>query len=464
MARIFPLHTGRSPREIENGDKRRRPGRTASLIRVGMVLLLCGLIGFSVYQVARHMTVGLSTLRTQEIVDESYVSLELYLFRDEAILTATGSGVTQYAVADGERVGVGTVLGTAYSAVGMTAEEIRALQARLNAYGIRISLMRELSGNGTPADARAEAEAVDQHYLGLLDAAGHGDLSGVNGFAEEMLSGMGRYDILTGNASNLASIPELEAERASLLANLSSVATVTTDRGGYFYYELDGFETAFPYASAMSMTPGEFLAMTERSAGTVAEDTVGKLVYGSTWYAATYIALDDPAVKVFQQGIASGRTYRMTCHDKAGTEIALTIERLVPDDAGVLLVFSSQDMPSGFDFSRKLRVETVAHTVSGYRIPAEALVTLHSDKTGEKVNGVYILAGGVVEFRKVHIQVRREEYGYIIADTYEEVRAILDGYTDEEYAAATADGWSYLRLNDNIIVGGNELYEGKMIH
>ena len=34
---------------------------------------------------------------------------------------------------------------------------------------------------------------------------------------------------------------------------------------------------------------------------------------------------------------------------------------------------------------------------------------------------------------------------------------------EEQYEEATADGWRYLQLNDNIITSGNELYEGKMI-
>ena len=35
--------------------------------------------------------------------------------------------------------------------------------------------------------------------------------------------------------------------------------------------------------------------------------------------------------------------------------------------------------------------------------------------------------------------------------------------SEEERAKRQADGWSYLGLNDNIITGGNELYEGKVI-
>ena len=118
-------------------------------------------------------------------------------------------------------------------------------------------------------------------------------------------------------------------------------------------------------------------------------------------------------------------------------------------------------MPAGFDFPRSFTAETVALQAGGYRIPSEALVTLHSHKTGEDVTGVYILAGNVVEFRKISIQVARD--GYVIAHTYEDMKAYLDSLTDEERRKRTADGWSYLGLNDNIITSGNELYEGKVI-
>ena len=461
MAPIFPLRPGRWIRRGKSVVQKATAGRVGSLFRVGMVLLLCGLIGFSVYQVARHMTTGLSTLRTQEILDVSYVEMELYLFRDEAVVSVAGGDVAAYNVANGERVGVGTSLGTAYAAGGMDATAIKALQTRLNANASRLALLSSVGGLGTPGDARAEAEAVDRYYLGLLDAADRGDLAAAGGFAGQMLDGMGRYDILTGNKGSADIAATLRAERQSLLSELVSVSDFSTDRSGYFYHEVDGYEAVFPYGEVMTMTPEAFRAMTASEAATRTPGAVGKMVYSAIWYAAAYVPLDDPAVEVFQQGVATGASYRVTCADSAETEITLAIERMVPDKTGVLLVFSSQDMPAGFDFSRVLRVETVARTTGGYRIPTEALVVLHSDKTGEDTTGVYILSGGVVEFRKVRIRVRRD--GYVIAETYEEVRALLDTLTDEQYKAATADGWGYLRLNDNIITSGNELYEGKMI-
>jgi hypothetical protein len=121
-------------------------------------------------------------------------------------------------------------------------------------------------------------------------------------------------------------------------------------------------------------------------------------------------------------------------------------------------------MPAGFGFPRSFMAETVSLRTKGYRIPTEAVVTLRSDETGEDMTGVYILAGNVVEFRKISIRVRRD--GYVIAETWEDVRAYLDTLAVEdpaEYERRTADGKSYLGLNDNIITRGNELYEGKVI-
>ena len=92
-------------RRLSSTRSKLRRGRGRALLNAGFIILMLGVIGFAVYQVARHMTVGLNTLRTQEIVDESYVQLELYVFRHEEILAVEGSDTYLYDVANGERVG-----------------------------------------------------------------------------------------------------------------------------------------------------------------------------------------------------------------------------------------------------------------------------------------------------------------------------------------------------------------------
>lgn len=436
----------------------KKPWRTPKLLSVGFVLLMLGVIGFSVYQVARHITVGLNTLRTQEILDESYIRLELYTFRDEKVLVAPGSDTYLYTVDNGERVGVGRSLGTAYAAGDAAASQ--ELQLRLNAMGQRISLLKELGGTGTPSDAREAASAVDREYLRLLEAVERGDLAAVDGYAEGMQDGLTRYDILTGVAGH-TSLAALEGERAALVAGLTKVVDMTTKQSGYFYYECDGYESLFTADTAMSLTPEQFFAMKQQTAASIPAGAVGKMVYTPTWYAAAYVSLSDEALEVFQQGYVNGTTYTMRVTDRAAAELEMTIVRMVPDEGGALLVFRSQDMPADFTFPRSFTAETVSLQVSGYRIPSEAIVTVHSHKTGEDVTGVYILSGNVVEFRKINIRIARD--GYVIAQTHRDVQAYRDTLTDEDRRRFDADGWEYLNLNDNIITSGNEIYEGKVI-
>ncbi|MBQ5725330.1 MAG: hypothetical protein IIV80_04175, partial [Clostridia bacterium] len=112
------------------------PRRRKKLLDIGVSLLMLGVIAFSVYQVARHMTVGLSTLRTQEILDRSFVRLELYTFRNEILLTAPGATVCCYDVTDGEKVGVGRTLGTAYD---VPADKTPTIQTALHVYANRLA-------------------------------------------------------------------------------------------------------------------------------------------------------------------------------------------------------------------------------------------------------------------------------------------------------------------------------------
>ncbi len=445
-------------RRLTAHRKKLRPSKARALLEAGLIVLLVGVIAFAVYQVARHMTVGLNTLRTQEILDETYVRLELYLFRDEQLLYAEGSDACLYEIENGERVGVGQTIGTAY-AVGDAAVAAE-LQTQLDLYGVRIALLEDIGGLGTPADARAEADAVDRAYLALLEAASRGDLAAVDGLSDRMLDGLGRYDILTGAVGGVT-VASLRAEREALMASYAPVAQLVATRSGNFCYEADGYESVFRYESAMTMTPEEFRAMTVAEAASVPAGVVGKLVYSPKWYAAAYVPLSDEAIELFQQGVVRGASYTMRCGGSDGTTVTMTIERMVPDENGALLVFSCRDLPADVAYERCIRAETVFLSVSGYRIPEEALVTLPAEGTGEPVEGVYILSGNVVEFRKVRRKVKRD--GYIIAESYEEVQALLESLSEEEQGKLTADGWEFLALNDNIITSGNELYEGKVI-
>lgn len=426
------------------------------LLKVGFILLMLGLIAFSLYQLVSHLTVGLDTLRTQEITEEAYVSLELYVFRDEEVLAPAGN-LYEYHVANGERVGVGADLATAYTAHETAEGDIQELQALLNVYAARLALVEQGGNQGTPEDLASLSDEIDKAYLALLSAADKGQMYIASDAAQRIREGLRQYAALIGNAeSGGYTSADIKAAATQLLSGYTVSGRVTTSKSGYFYYNTDGYELLYDTDNVMTMTPEDFLALIETPAQSYEGAVAGKMVYSATWYAAAYVSLADVAETAFEVG----DSYTMICNDSMETKLPMTVVRMEPTADGALIVFEADVMPEGFSFDRCLSVQTVVGSTSGYRIPTEALVTLTAPEGGA-VMGVYILEGNVVEFRKVHIKVARD--GYTVISTYEEVQAMLEGLSEEMRDKLTADGWSYLALNDKIITRGTGLYEGKMI-
>ena len=420
------------------------------VLRGGFVALMVGLIAFSVYQLAQHMTTGAQTLRTQTITDRTYAQMELYLFRDEVVLTSdTEGGLFVYPLGDGAKVGVGDTLAQTYLADPETTD-LRAAQALLNSYSARIALLQRHSGVSNQTDVENALLDIDRQYMGVLSAMDDGRLGVADGFADKLMDALNRYRALTGQQSSTAdALTLLQAEQSALIGQCPRGTDVLTDTSGYFYYELDGYEAMFPYEQVLTMTSAEFLEMTRSTAAEAASGTVvGKLVRQPMWYAATYLTFDEAAM------FEVGDRCAVTCRNSAETQISMTVCRMESDENGVLVVFRTLDMPEGFSYDRRLSVQMIADEISGYRVPAGAVLT----KTGENglpETGVYILVGNTVEFRRV-IQKRVCD-GYLIVQTYSEVTSYLDGIGEQVGIGR------YLNLNDLVLLNPSAYTEGEML-
>ncbi len=426
-------------------------------LHLGFILLMLGLISFALYQLVQHMTVGLDTLRTQEIWQESYVDLDLYVYRDEEVLTANGQ-VFAYHVADGEKVGVGKTVASAYAC--QAGQDVANIQAELTDLANRMSGLKSSVGQGDPTQIGELSDAIDQDYLAFLQAVQVGDLAQAGACAERMEGYLNVYDALMAGQGEASGVGQsLQTALSSLIQTLTHTDTlkVPENKSGHFYYHTDGYESLFDDDTVMTMTPEDFLGLTTASAVVFEQAIAGKMVYKTTWYAATYVELAD--VGLFYDRL--DEDFDFVCSDGSGITLPMTLVRLEPseDGNGVLLVFKSQAMPKGFDFPRSFSARVKANSVGGYRIPTEAL--LERERDGEIEYGVYVLEGNVVEYRKVMLKSRHDSY--IMAETYDAVRAILDTLDEAEREKIESDGYAYLNLNDKIITRGTGLYEGKII-
>ena len=252
--------------------------------------------------------------------------------------------------------------------------------------------------------------------------------------------------------------------------------------GFYFFRDTDGYETVFSPEKLDGISCEELDKLVSSNAQTYSGRVIGKRVDSAEWFLV--VPTDAETVMRFSYeilpevsetetesgsdetqradgdgevepdiGFYTGRTYTVTYSSIGEKSAEMKLDDAYIDENGKgYLVFSSYDLALSAELSRAQDVKVKMSSTTGYRIPTEALTELDGE------DGVYILIGTVVEFRRVTVIERGD--GYCIVNTYEKDRAELESAEDE---GDTATRPPYLYVNDLIITSGNDLYDGKLL-
>ena len=150
--------------------------------------------------------------------------------------------------------------------------------------------------------------------------------------------------------------------------------------------------------------------------------------------------------------LREGRTYTLVfSHDWSG-EAAMTLERISdPEDGRVVVVFSCREHLSETTLLRAQTVDVVTETLTGLRVPRQALRVLTetvtdsetNETTEETVTGVYVAVGSESEFKPVNVLWQ----------------------DDTTYLVEPADPNDSHRLSagDEVLISTVGLYDGKVI-
>ena len=399
---------------------------------IGIVLLLFFLIIF-LYKISGGGKVTITTYLTQLSVEQETVLMEGYLFRSETVLTKEPNQVVRYSVADGEKVSKGTCVARVMPCpAGSDPEEIRE---RLRELDEKINLLTKAASIVASAYDSPEAlEArIDEVYASLLSEKDAGNRMLATEEYQEMLALLYRKSEESGGKTVRSQIESLQVEKDQILfSSLYLSEDVNSPESGYFYQELDGFETLMTSETARAMTYTEFQTIRKSTPRNNA-DAWGKIVSDYSWYLAV------PVSEELADGMEEGKTYVLKFEDNNGKELSLLYERLIAGLAGErVLLLRCDTMPLGFHYERTQTVRFVTQTYSGYRVPKAALVK--QDGT----DGVFIIdSDRKAHFRRVEILYETDMY-WVVAPNGEE----------------KAD---YLSENDLIVLSEKELKEGQVI-
>lgn len=431
-------------------------GRLGSSIAFHIFIVL--MILYALYHCVASFSDRVVTDTVTSGIAHTTLSGEAVLLRDETVLTAPGgSALCSYPNAAGAKVNTRSVLAQLYPIAG-EPQDIAQKQSTLTALDRQIALAGRY---GTASELLSalptlRTETSDELLRVAALATDGAPMREIETHTDTVLLLLRRIRALTGEGQSLTDmLASLQTERTSLLGAaahagrslmLSDVAPDMT--GGYFYHaeSVDGYEDIFRHSLTDELTVSQFeslMSATRRDYGT-GVTVVGKVAHSYEWSIA--LPLDASAA----ESLELGTRYPVTFHDGQALTVDMTLERIVgdPNDATVLALLSCSVAPSGFTYPRFAHVSLMLETVEGYRIPETALI----EKNGE--SGVYVLDGGRVSYRSVHILYRGN--GFVIV--YAPTAAERESETDDTYHADR-----YVVIRDTVITEGDNLYDGKYI-
>lgn len=399
-----------------------------TLISVVLCIAVLAYIGFQVYRSV------FSQVDTElAVIHSVYHSLDAegLVYRTETVIPATNSGHIYYAIENGTRVAKNNVIASVYGDAdsGHILQEIEQIDQQIAAFK---SIQADATSGRFTLDVINE-QTQEALYRLILDAE-HGNLFNSDNAKFDILSLLSKKQLVTGKQVDFsAKIQELETKKKDLKARYRAPKSkVYAPVAGYFADRTDGYETVLTpdSLSDLNVSGLQQHLQNQKPAENV---TGGKIVSGYEWYLACVL----PDTHYSTLGVGKSLTLRMPL--VLDESVPATVYACNKDNNGnIAVVFRCDYMSEELATIRKEKVEIQLVEHTGLKVPRSAIVFDEHNQPG-----VYIRSGNVVAYRKI-------EYLYTEAAEFYICKEINE------------DG--YLRMYDDIIVGGRGLYDGKIIH
>ena len=374
-----------------------------------------------------------------------------FIIRDETILNNNTSGVLSYSLNDGDEVGVNGEIAKIYS-----NESDAATQTRIDILEEQIKDLQTLENNKLVGSVGIETidSEISTNLLSYIYDINNGDISKLGNDTNSILSAINHRHLFTGKISDFESeIAQLQAEVNELKSTTGdSIGSITTDKAGYFSEYCDGYENALDYSKLDKLELSDLKGIKK---GSVSSNIAGKVVSSLNWYVACEVSADEATKLTLWDNKVS-----ILFSDASTESIPANIYRIHQKnkDSSALLILECDYMNESLIDARIEPVEIGLGTYKGLQVSKRAIHDDYITKTvydengnqrteEKKVQGVYTLYGSKVQFKQISILYSDDDY--VICDPTPDEELLFNGET--------------IKLYDQIIIEGDDLYDGKIV-
>ena len=348
-----------------------------------------------------------------------------FFVREEEYIVNSASGTVIPVAQDGKKVSSGDTVAVAFGSDASVEAYMRTqlLKAELERY-TKLNSITPSSG----IDADALDSSIGSAISDLVDKIDANDIGNLSSDYAALRDAVTKKQLILGENINFQDIIDgINNELELLEGRKLDHETINATGSGYYIANVDGYENAFDYKEVKNILPEQVDALLSGERAQVADDVMGKLVTGFNWYIVCKLEIEDLAELDVNSFVTVDFPYSSTEALKAQV-VAVNVSGA--DTAAVVLRCNVMD--EELANMRIEDIEIIFNSVTGFRVPAKAV------REVDGVKGVYILRSNSVTFREINIVWANDEY--VICK-------------DDE-----------VKLYDEIITKGKDLYDGKAIN
>ena len=402
--------------------------------RIAVLIIAVAVLIYAVYHVTSLFGEDISTIATGISTQRTVLDGKGYVFRDERVLYSEYSGVAEYLKGDGEKVSVGDELAVVSEEGTLAGKNlVRFLDQKIDI------LEQSASAGYTLADLPQINDDISDCYYELAKMLAVGDTGGISEQSDKLLYSMNCHSMLTDEQSPVVNtLEKMKTQREGIFSGGGDSVVEYADDSGYFYSYVDGYEELFTVDAANSMTADNYYALSNGKVSSdrnAVETAYGKMADSSEWrFVVRMPAVTADYFKLRQ-------TYNMQFIENGNITIPMELVSAVDDTlaGGKILVFFSNRAPENFVFDRCQSISVEVYSASGIYVPRGAVHRMGGEYC------VYVLKGSVVTMRRIDVIYETKDY-FLCATDVES-----DGSIE------------YLDTNELLIVGGSNLFDGRIL-
>lgn len=364
-------------------------------------------------------------------VYSDFVSVPGIALREEELIISNSDFVNvSYLAEDGSRVSKSSSIAS-FNTVKLSADTISQID-KLNR---KIYQLNSSVQNTVVYDIVTLDSHIKTNINTLLDAMENNSLKDILDASSEAQIWLNKKDIRqNGVDTYLSRLDYYQGMKDSLLDNNSTTEKyVYAPNAGFFYSGYDGYEY-IKYSENSKLTVAEFNALMELPAEPIQPSFVGKLQSSPEWHFVGSI----PAAEARQLTVGKAVTLEFDIKHIGSKQLTFYVEFISAEVNGICSVdFSCQTLNSELFTLRKETAKLITTSYSGFQIRNDSI------RLNDGVQGIYVLSAKRVVFKPINILYSGTDFSIVESEN--------------------KSGSRSLQVNDEVIVGGKDLYDGKVV-